>query len=247
MVLGVQSAGAATPFELWVTFHENHTITVAFDDGTPVGSLTGVGAAIPPGSYTLHFEDSVGVEGPNFDLRGPGVALQEDLFFGESPSATQRVTFQPSSTYTWRDTEQPNTIFSFSTTAGAVTAPTIGGGSSTTSTTTTKESTSTSKDIVGSARVAYRGMLSANVGTTGKPTLTYLGKAVGSLKSGSYKVAVVDEASKAAFYLQRRNNAATRVSGASFVGKHSVTLTLKAGQWSFYSTPVRRTYFIVHN
>jgi hypothetical protein len=90
-------------------------------------------------------------------------------------------------------------------------------------------------------------MLSANVGTTGKLTLTYLGKAVGSLKSGSYKVAVVDEASKAAFYLQRRNNAATRVSGASFVGKHSVTLTLKAGQWSFYSTPVRRTYFIVHN
>ena len=86
LVLGSQTAGAApvAPFELWVVFHENHTITVAFDDGTPVGTTSGGGAAIAPGSYTLHFEDSVGVEGPDFDLRGPGVSLQEDLFFGEA-------------------------------------------------------------------------------------------------------------------------------------------------------------------
>jgi hypothetical protein len=244
--VGVQSAGAVTPFELWVVFHENHTITVAFDDGTPVGTLTGPGPAIAPGSYTLHFDDSVGVEGPDFDLRGPGVTLQEDLFFGESPSATHRVTFQPSSTYTWRNTEQPSTVFSFSTTSGTITQPTIGGsGSSSSSTSGTK--TSTSKDLVGSQHVAFRGTLSGNVSTTGKLTLTYLGKAVGSLRSGSYKVSVLDETSNAAFYLQRRNSAAKRVSGAGYVGKRSVTLTLKAGQWSFYSTPGKKTYFIVHN
>ena len=100
---------------------------------------------------------------------------------------------------------------------------------------------------VGSGRVAYRGVLSGNVSTTGKLTLKYLGKPVGSLKTGSYKVSVLDETSKAAFYLQRSKSPATKVSSSSFVGKHSVTLTLKAGQWFFYATPGKKTYFIVHN
>lgn len=244
LVLGTGARGAATPFELWVVFHENHTISVAFDDGTPVGSVSGVGSAIPPGSYTLHFEDSVGVEGPDFDLRGPGVSLQEDLFFGESPSATHRVTFAPSSTYTWRNVEQPSTIFSFGTSSGASTpAPTP----TTSSTSTTPTKTETSKDPVGSQHVVYRGTLTGNVGTTGKLTLKYLGKAVGSLKTGSYKVSVLDETAKAAFYLQRAGSAATKVSSKPFVGKRNVTLTLKAGQWLFYSTPGKKTYFIVHN
>jgi len=247
LALGVQSAGAApvAPFELWVVFHENHTISMAFDDGTPVGTPSGAGAAIAPGSYTLHFEDSVGVEGPDFDLRGPGVSLQEDLFFGEAPSATHRVTFLPSSTYTWRNVEQPNTIFSFSTSSGAVTPPTTSTGPVTSSTPT---KTSTSKDPVGSQHVTYRGTLSGNVSTTGKLTLRYLGRSVGSLKTGSYKVTVLDETSKAAFFLQRLGAAAaTKVSGESFVGKHSLTLTLKAGQWFFYATPGKKTGFIVHN
>jgi hypothetical protein len=245
--LGAQSAGAVpiAPFELWVVFHENHTITVTFDDGTPVGSLSGAVPAIAPGSYTLHFEDSVGVEGPDFDLRGPGVSLQEDLFFGEAPSATHRVTFLPGSTYTWRNVEQPNTIFSFSTSSGSVSTPSTGGGSPTPAASGTK--TSTSKDIVGSQHVAFRGTLSGNVSTTGKLALKYLGKTVGSLKTGSYKVSVLDETSKAAFYIQRLGKAATRVSGASFVGKRTVTLTLSAGQWFFYSTPGKKSYFIVHS
>ena len=48
------------------------------------GTLGGAGTLIAPGSYTLHFDDAVGVEGPDFDLRGPGVSLQEDLFFGDA-------------------------------------------------------------------------------------------------------------------------------------------------------------------
>jgi hypothetical protein len=246
--LGSQTAGAApvAPFELWVVFHENHTITMAFDDGTPVGTLSGAGLAIAPGSYTLHFEDSVGVEGPDFDLRGPGVSLQEDLFFGEAPSATHRVTFLPSSTYTWRNAEQPNTVFTFSTTSGVVTPATKPSSGSSSSSSSPK--TSTSKDIVGSQRVTYRGALSGNVSTTGKLSLTYLGKAVGSLKTGSYKVTVLDETAKAAFYLQRLGaTAPTKVSSTGFIGKHTVTLTLKAGQWFFYSTPGKKSYFLVHN
>jgi hypothetical protein len=192
----------------------------------------------------LHFEDSVGVEGPDFDLRGPGVSLQEDLFFGESPSATHRVTFAPSSTYTWRNVEQSSTIFAFSTSSGAsMPTPTT----STPSTSTTPTKTETSKDPVGSQHVAYRGTLSGNVSTTGKLTLEYLGKAVGSLKTGSYTVSVLDETAKAAFYLQRAGSSATKVSSVPFVGKRAVRLTLKAGQWLFYSTPGKKTYFIVHN
>jgi hypothetical protein len=247
LALGAQSAGAApvAPFDLWVVFHENHTITVAFDDGTPVGSLTGAGAAIAPGSYTLHFEDSVGVEGPDFDLRGPGVSLQEDWFFGEAPSATHRVVFQPGSTYTWRNVEQPSAIFTFTTTTGAsnpAPSPTPGSGPS------GSTKTSTSKDVVGSQRVVFRGTLSGNVSTAGKLTLKYLGKAVGSLRTGSYKLSVLDETAKAAFYLQRLGAAEpTKVSSTGYVGKHSVTLTLKAGQWFFFSTPGKKSYFIVHN
>jgi hypothetical protein len=245
--LGARAAGAApvAPFELWVVFHENHTITVAFDDGTPVGSPAGGGATIAPGSYTLHFEDSVGVEGPDFDLRGPGVSLQEDLFFGEAPSATHRVTFLPSSTYTWRNVEQPNTVFTFSTASGAPNpAPTPTPSTGTSGST----KTSTSKDIVGSQHVAFRGTLSGNVATTGKPTLTFLGRAVGALKSGTYRVTVLDESGKAAFYLQRLGAAApTKVSTTRSVGRHTVTLTLRAGQWFFYSRPGKKTYFLVHS
>ena len=67
-----------------------------------------------------------------------------------------------------------------------------------------------------------------------------------SLKSGRYKVSVLDETSKAAFFLQRLGRQAVKVSGAAFVGKHARSCsTLRAGQWFFYSTPGKKSYFIV--
>jgi hypothetical protein len=244
--IGAPGGGAVpqAPFELWVVFHENHTITVAFDDGTPVGTLGGTGTVIAPGSYTLHFDDAVGVEGPDFDLRGPGVSLQEDLFFGEAPSATHRVTFQPGSTYTWRNTEQPNTVFTFRTSAessGGSGGTVSGGGSSSGG----GGSTSTSKDPVGSKAVAFRGILSASVSTKGALTLRYLGKTVTTLKTGRYRVSFRDETSKAGFYLQRQGRAAVKISSKSFVGKGESLLELKAGKWFFYSPAGKKSSFTV--
>jgi hypothetical protein len=244
IVLPAAGAVPLAPFELWVVFHENHTITVTFDDGTPVGSLGGAAAAIAPGSYTLHFEDSVGVEGPDFDLRGPGVQLREDLFFGEAPSATHRVTFLPSSTYTWRNAEQPNVVFTFSTHSGAAgsSSGVASGGSSSAGST---GKTSTSKDVVGEDIVPFRGTLTGNVSTTGRLTLKYLGKAISSLKPGRYRVTVLDETSKSAFFVQRKGRAAIKVSSADFIGRESALIQFTVGEWFFYAKAASKSSFTV--
>jgi hypothetical protein len=238
--LGAQRARAADG-ELFVTFRENHTITVTLPDGTPVGAPGGGGAVIPAGPYTLHLEDSVGVEGPEFDLRGPGVMVVDDMFFGESPSATHRVTFQPSTTYTWRNNERPDVVFAFNTSSTVSGGTSPGGSSSGTGSSTTSKS----KDIVGSGIVAFRGTLSGDVSTTGKLTLVFKGKAVTNLKSGRYKLAVLDETSRAAFKLQKLGNQPVTLTGLAFVGRHTATLTLKPGQWMFYSSAGKKSFFVV--
>ena len=35
------------------------------------------------------------------------------------------------------------------------------------------------------------------------------------------------------------------MTGTTFVGRNSVTVTLKAGQWFYYSPSGKKTYFIV--
>jgi len=62
------------------------------------------------------------------------------------------------------------------------------------------------------------------------------GKAVSKLKSGRYKITVVDKTPARSFVVQQNNHSATTVSGVSFVGTRSVTLNLTAGQWAFYSS-----------
>jgi hypothetical protein len=85
------------------------------------------------------------------------------------------------------------------------------------------------------------------VTTTGKLRLTFNGKAVSSLKSGRYRVSVLDETSKSGFVLQLRNKAPVTLSSKPHVGRRTVTLTLRAGQWMFYSTPGKKTFFVVVN
>ena len=67
-----------------------------------------------------------------------------------------------------------------------------------------------------------------------------------SLKSGRYKIAVDDETSKSAFKVQRLKKQPVTVTGRAFVGKHTVTVTLDAGQWWFFSgAGKKKTYFVV--
>ena len=68
-----------------------------------------------------------------------------------------------------------------------------------------------------------------------------------SLKSGRYKISVLDETSKSAFNLQRANKKPLTLSGRGFVGRRTVTVTLQAGQWLFYPSAGTKSYFIVYS
>ncbi len=67
-----------------------------------------------------------------------------------------------------------------------------------------------------------------------------------TLKAGRYTVSVVDQSKKSGFIIQESRKAATTAAGVSFVGKKTVTIDMKAGQWFFYPTFVgAKSYFIV--
>ena len=77
--------------------------------------------------------------------------------------------------------------------------------------------------------------------------LAYLGKPVTRLKSGRYRITVVDKTAGRGFVVKGTGRPAVTVSSAPFVGKRSVTVDLKAGQWSFYTPAGKKstTSFIV--
>ena len=75
-----------------------------------------------------------------------------------------------------------------------------------------------------------------SVTTTGKLALTLKGKPVSTLKTGRYRITVLDETSRTAFKLQRLGKAATTVTTKGYVGRRTVTVALERGQWMFYSS-----------
>ena len=90
-----------------------------------------------------------------------------------------------------------------------------------------------------------RGTLAAGVTTAGKLHLTFKGKPVSSLKSGRYKVTVLDETAKSGFKLQRTQRPAITLSSLPFVGRNSKTVSFSPGQWMFYSSAGAKNYFVV--
>jgi hypothetical protein len=246
LALGVPGWGAIGPQGLYVTFHTDHTITVTLNDGTPVGTASGPPTVISSGQYDLYLDDSVVVEGPTFDLSGPGVKLVSDMFLGEDPSETFTETFLPDATYTWRNDEKPGTVFTFTTissTAGSSGSSTGSAGASS----GTASSGTSGKDVVGSAiaATASRGTLIGKVTSAGRLTLDRNGKGVTTLKSGRYSFAVTDATSRGGFTLQEIRKQAVILTGVAFVGKHTTTVDLKPGQWMFYSPAGKKTYFVV--
>ena len=227
---------------LVVTFRPGpQRIAVTLANGTPVGTTSGAPTVIPPGLYTVSMDDSAGVEGPEFDLRGPGVSLLENMFYGEIQAATFSATFQPSSTYTWRNTEQPSVIFNFATSGDTGAS---GSGIGTTPTVTTKKGTP-APSIVGSGIIPFRGKLAATVDAAGKLALTIKGKSVATLKTGLYTFNVVDKSAKRGFSIQKLKSSAITLTGVAYKGTHVKTLDLKAGQWTFFSPSGTKNYFIV--
>ena len=229
---------------LYVTFRPGpQRITLTLANGTPVGTTSGTPTVIAPGLYNLFMDDSAAVEGPEFDLRGPGVNFVDSMFYGENPSETFTVTFEPSSTYTWRNNEQPGVVFTFSTSSGGgVSGGGAGGGGATSSTTKTGKP---STDIVGSDILPFRGALDAIVYKSGKLSLTRNGKKVTFLKTGRYTFSVDDESSKHGFSVQVLNGKAKTITGLAYVGSHDATIALKPGRWFYFTPAGKRTTFFV--
>ena len=93
--LGVASSHAAVSPTMHAVVHEDNTITLALDDGTPVGSQARTPPVISPGTYTIRVLDDA--EEHNFHLFGPGV--DQATSTGGMSSPTWTVTFQPGGEY----------------------------------------------------------------------------------------------------------------------------------------------------
>ena len=219
-------------------------------DGTPVGTSSAPGTAIPAGTYRVNVDDTAQAV-MQFRLAGPGVELVTNMTFGEDAAQTLVETFQPNSTYTFRDDFQPSLVRFFSTSSTSISSGESGGGASPGSTPTKSQSGQgspvTSHDIVGSDIKPFRGTLAGAVSATGKLSLLFKGKTVGQLKSGRYAFVIEDQTASTAFKVQRIKKDPVTLTGVKYVGKHKVTVTLDAGQWWYFSGAGKKTYFVVVN
>jgi hypothetical protein len=253
---GARPADSVLP-TLYVNYTMNCTFSITGDNGARVSS-------IPPGTYQVFVTtpmvfadvDLTGVfdmtackSFTQFQLTGPGVNLSTTLQDGDEDKELMKATFQPSGTYIAVDNNQPSVArVAFTTTAtgsaGAVASPTSSSSSG-------KGTTETS--IVGSgvksssaAALPLRGTLLATVSAAGTPRLMFRGKPVATLKAGRYTFSVSDQSARGGFILQQIKQGANTLASVAYVGKRSVTLNLKAGQWFFYPTFLgAKTYFIV--
>lgn len=225
-------ASAAVSPTMHAVVHEDNTIALTFDDGTPVGSQARTPPTIPPGTYTIRVVDDALEH--NFHISGPGV--DQATTTGGTSSPTWTVTFQPGAEYRFQcDTHLDFMFGVFDTTGSGSSASTSSSSSSTSSSSSSSSSsTSSSTSSKGSSGVAaLRGTLAGTLTAAGKATLLFGGKPVTRLRAGRYRVTVADKASSQGFVLRRSGAAPITVSGVPFVGTHSVTVDLRAGSWTF--------------
>jgi hypothetical protein len=252
LLLGAAPSQAAVSSTLYAGFDADGNIHLSFTDGTMIGAPSAPGTLVPAGTYSIVVNNNGLDDSGNdhyFQLTGPGVNLSVGTNLYDTTTWT--ATFQPSSTYVFSDTQNPTSIREVFGTpgSGAGTGTTI----SPTVTTTPGAPTSgksqtkpTSNNPVGTAIVPFRGNLAGVVSSKGALTLTVKGRKVTTLVTGRYKIAVADASKKSGFNIQEIRKGATAVTGTTFVGKHTVTLNLKPGQWFFYPSFLgKKTYFIV--
>ncbi|MEI8106116.1 MAG: hypothetical protein WCH31_09810 [Actinomycetes bacterium] len=250
------SARAATPV-LSVTFKFDGTFTVSLN-GRSLGATSAPGGVIPPGYYEVVVDDTAEIGYMYFDLQGPGVSILTNNFEGADAYQSYFETFLPSSTYTYRDSFNPKGATMYFSTSGAST----GGASSapSASTSPTSGSGDTNGTVVGSkskskastatttkaASSPILGTLYGTIGTHGAITFTRGPKAVTSIHAGRYTLIVLDTTSSDGFTIRATKAQPLAVSGVSFVGKKTATLTFSTGQWMYYGTTASRShYFLV--
>jgi hypothetical protein len=161
--------------------------------------------------------------------------------------------FQACALYSYRNDSVGASLHWFQTSAAAGTTvacqPPLAGsqtGTTTTTTTTTKVKPTKTPPlplgVVLSAGgvpirvIPLRGTLNGKLATSGKPALTFHGKPVVQLRPGIYKVEAKDLSSRDGLRLRRANGKTTTISTSAFVGSHTVSVNLTAGEWTFAST-----------
>jgi hypothetical protein len=239
--------GTAT-LSLDVVFSLNGTISVTLPDGTPVGSTSGAPTVIPAGYYTLMLTGPGGCTTvPYFQLSGPGNDVLNNLDEGEESTVVENADFLPNSTYTWTDEANPNLVYTFSTSATVEgTPPPVAPPSGISAGVSSGKSASSTQDYVGSDIVPLRGTLSGTVGANGALSLLFKGRKVATLTAGRYTFTVADKSKTGGFVIEHGSRTAVSLTGGAFVGTHSASVELTAGQWSFSSGLLgKKTYFIV--
>jgi hypothetical protein len=260
LIPGAAQSGASAnaPATLNVVYNAGGTISITLPDGTPVGAPSAPGTVIPPGTYSIVFNNKAQVV-HMFHLVGPGVKLTTDLrpigedamcagIIGLYALQTYQETFLPNSTYVFQDDYQPNLIHGVFTTSGSSTTAGTSSAAAQSSTGSGHLITGTSSSVSGlaSGALPVRGVLAASVGATGTLSLTYKGKHIAKLKPGRYTITVTDKSPKGGFTLQKANRSAVAVATVAFVGTRSRRVDLSAGQWFFYATAsARKSSFIV--
>jgi hypothetical protein len=227
---------------LVVTFSASSTVSVSLPDGTPVGTTSGTPTQIPAGYYGIDMLGPGGcVQQPLFHLHGPGEDLVNDMNGGDATSEYFQAYLAPNSTYTWgTDNANIGVVHTFVTgpvVEGTPPAKTVVGGS-----TTTKP---TSQDIVGSAIQPMRGTLTGQVSAAGVLSVSFKGKSLTHLAAGRYRINVTDGSSSRGFLVQKAPNAPVAVTGTTFTGKRSRTVTLSAGRWTFEPAAGKPAFTIV--
>jgi len=79
--------------------------------------------------------------------------------------------------------------------------------------------------------------LRGTVGPSFTIKLTKAGKAVKTLRAGTYRLTVADRSAQHNFVLEREGGAERVVTSVPFVGTKSVTVRLSRGVWKFYCEP----------
>jgi hypothetical protein len=184
-----------------------------------------------------------------FQLLGPGIELGTDLQQGDDKSEIYNESLAAASTYTFSDRALPGLAPIVFRTSGTAVSPVSSQPTTTTTDTPGVSSgshTSNSGPVGSKIGAPIRGTLTATVSPEGRLELTRAGKAVGTLKTGRYRVAVVDKSRKAGFVMSRVRARPISLTTARFTGSRSTTLLLQVGQWSFRpSTTGHKSYFAV--
>jgi hypothetical protein len=258
--VGAPSLRGSTPIypTLYVNYTDDCTFSIVNDAGQPVTSIA-------PGAYQVDVitpiqfriiadqnvtpNSLVGCGGyVQFQLTGPGVNLSTTLITGCEDNLTLPVTtFQPNSSYVAEDLNNLAATRTTVTVTASGSAPSV---TRSTPPTTTNETggglSALGTPLKATSGVATVGSLSATVSADGALALRFKGKPVTRLAAGRYTITAIDKSKRGGFILEQAHHAAKTVTGIGFVGTHTTTLTLSAGQWFFApSSGGKKTYFVV--